>query len=383
MGRSRTVVLFNGFCFASRCYFYLPVFVLWFLAHGLTQLQVMLLLSIYFVTATCAEIPSGLFADRYGRKWALVVGSLAQAAGAACLAGAGAWALLVAGELCLGLGQAFQTGIKEAFLYDHCKAHGHAEEYQSRYGESKFFEFAAMSVGAVCGVPLYGAGGPWPFVATAAIFLAGGGLAALLREPLRGECLGRPHPLREGWREVRHGDPALRRRIGYYAWFLSLVLIVTMSLGQPYLRWTGFPLILFGWGYLFFHLFAMAGTIWARRVTPAMADRFFLALGGGLAGVLLVLAFWRHPTAFWILGLVYFGWGLLLPTISAAINPLVDSPRRATILSIQDFAQSAVFVVIAALAGYAADRWGIPSALIGLGMASGMVLLATTRRRKE
>lgn len=373
---------FYAFSFASRCYFYLPILVLWFFKQGFTQTDVMRLLSIYFVSALAAEIPTGLFADRCGRKWALVAGSCVEALGAAALAFATTWPIAALAEALLGCGQAFHTGAKEALLYDHLKDRGIALHYQSAYAHAKFFEFVAMSVGALCGAPLYLHDGRWPFWATAAIFALGGCIALRLREPPRNRAAVKYHwrDLRTGWREVRDGPPAVRGLIGYYAWFFSLVLIFVVTLSQPYLVWIGVPLSLFGVAYLYFNTLAMAGTVLAHRLTDrAMGRRFFLSLGAWFAGVLFLLAGWRASWAVLAVGGIYFGWGLLLPTISAAVNRLVGSERRATVLSIQDFFQSGVFVATAMVAGYVADAYGLPWTLVGLAAISIVAMCAVIR----
>lgn len=383
MQRTATISLYNVFSFVSRCYLYLPIFILWFLRQGLTQFQVMALVSVYFVSALVAEIPAGLFADRCGRKWALCVGSIAQSLGACCLATTGAWWLYAVGELCLGMGNAFHTGAKEALLFDHLKERGAPDAYQRVYGEAKFFEFAGMSVGALSGTLLYVYGGWWPFVASAGVFALGAVVAAMMREPAPSRALARHwrQDIRDGWCEVRQGAPTLRCLIGYYVWFFSLVLIVTVTLSQPYLTWIGFPLRLFGWAYLFFNLLAMAGTVWAERLgghAPSM--RFFGWLGAGFALIVAILALWHRPFAFLVLGGIYLGWGLLLPTVSYGVNRLVDSPHRATVLAIQDFAQGGVFVVTALVMGAVTDHCGLPATLATLAAISSMAILCTVRR---
>ncbi|MBI2346515.1 MAG: MFS transporter [Deltaproteobacteria bacterium] len=366
MSTSVTIILYYTFSFVSRCYFYLPIMILWFLRSGFSQLQVMCLVSIFFISALVAELPTGIFADRHGRARAMAAGSITQVAGVLCLAASFSWWLAAIGEALLGLALAFHTGAKEAWLYDTLKEQGQESNYQRVYAKSKFFEFGAMSIGSVIGVPMYVLDGRWPFCASAVIFGIGALAALLLREPVRHQPLECRDvgAVRAGLREVWNGPLPLRLLVVYYAWFFSLVLIVAVTLSQPYLVWIGFPVQLFGWAYLFYNTCAMAGTLFADRCANRPLDRrFFIWLGTGFAGALLALACWKARFAFLLLGVVYVGWGLLLPTTSQAINRLVGSERRATILSVQDFLQSTIFVVTATTIGYATDQWGLPWAL--------------------
>ena len=46
----------------------MPIIVLFFQEHGLSLMQVMILQSVYSLTVAITEIPSGYFADFFGRK---------------------------------------------------------------------------------------------------------------------------------------------------------------------------------------------------------------------------------------------------------------------------------------------------------------------------
>lgn len=367
------IACYYSFSFCSRCYFYLPIFVLWLLRHGYSQFQVTLFISIFFFATVCAELPTGWWTDRWGRRRALIVGSLTQTIGVACLAVPHhAW-LIVVGEVLLGIGQAFHTGAKEAFLYDHLQAHGQQHQYQSYYAESRCFEFVAMSVGALAGTSLYLVSGAAPFWGAAIVFAIGGGFAGCLREPVRsrpvGDATGKL--FRESWATIRRGPSLLRQVIGFYCWFFSVVLIVATTVSQPYLVGVGLPVQLFGVAYLFFHLLAVAGAFFAARWTTAWQQRgSYLGLGLSIAGALVAMAIWPQPAIYWVIGAIYFGWGMLLPLTSAAINPCIDSSCRATVLAIQDFLQTSVFIGIVLVIGWSVDRVGFALPLGVLGAVS-------------
>ncbi|MBI4239066.1 MAG: MFS transporter [Deltaproteobacteria bacterium] len=375
---------FYVFAFCSRCYLYLPIFVVWLLRQGLTQTDVMLLISLYIGSALLAELPTGLFADRFGRKWALFAGSGLQVLGALCLVPAHAFAWYALGECLLGVGYAFKTGATEALLYDHLKERNATADYQRRYANAKFFEFAAMSVGAVVGAPLYIAFPQGPFYGTAMLFLAAALTALTIPEPPSTTVALRLRTLLAGWREIRVGVPALRALIGYYGWFFSLVLIVTTTLSQPYLRTLGVPLSAFGWVFLGCNMLAMGGTLAANRWgSHLLGHHFFLQLGLGCIAICLGLAIGRTTGAIVILALIYAAWGLLLPTVSAAVNRLVASERRATVLSIQDFLQNGIFIPAALGVGWLVDHRGFPTTFFVLAVVSAAVLTVTVRWLKR
>src|SRR4026209_945884 len=68
------------------------------------------------------EIPTGRFADRFGHRASLIIGSLVQVAGMLCCwLGQGIPALIVACVL-VGLGDTFRSGADDALLYRTCVA---------------------------------------------------------------------------------------------------------------------------------------------------------------------------------------------------------------------------------------------------------------------
>ena len=54
----------------------MPIIVLFFEEHGLSLTQIMILQATYSFTVALFEIPSGFFADIYGRRLSLFYGSI-------------------------------------------------------------------------------------------------------------------------------------------------------------------------------------------------------------------------------------------------------------------------------------------------------------------
>ncbi|WP_306494912.1 MFS transporter [Pseudomonas sp. W4I3] len=105
------------------------LFVLYLLQLGITQGEVGVLQSFLFFSCVALEIPSGLLADRYGRKFSLMVGFLGL-----CISGIGF--LLFSSFIpfaiifCLfGASIAMGSGSDRALLYDNLLAEHRAREY--------------------------------------------------------------------------------------------------------------------------------------------------------------------------------------------------------------------------------------------------------------
>ena len=108
------------------------------------------------------EIPTGWFADRFGHRASLILGSIVQvAAMLCCWLGAGI-PELVAASILVAVGDAFRSGADEALLFRTCAALGQESQFLKLQSRTHTLEVCAL-VGLVAG------GG---FVATAWSFHA-------------------------------------------------------------------------------------------------------------------------------------------------------------------------------------------------------------------
>ena len=105
------------------------LFVLYLLQLGITQGQIGILQSFLFFSCVALEIPSGLLADRYGRKHSLILGFLGlfiSGIGFLLFSDFIPFALI----FCLfGASIAMGSGADRALLYDNLLAENRTEEY--------------------------------------------------------------------------------------------------------------------------------------------------------------------------------------------------------------------------------------------------------------
>lgn len=121
------------------------LFVLYLLQLGITQGEIGILQSFLFFSSVALEIPSGLLADRYGRKISLILGFLG-------LFISGIGFLLFSDFIpfaiifCLfGASIAMGSGSDRALLYDNLLAENRAEEYPKILGRAR--AIGAVSLG--------------------------------------------------------------------------------------------------------------------------------------------------------------------------------------------------------------------------------------------
>ncbi len=128
-----------------------PLYAVMFVDAGLTPGQIGLALAVWSVTAFVLEIPAGVIADRWSRRWVLAGAQLFR------LAGYGLWLLyphfwgFLGGFLLWGIKSAFTNGTFEALVFDALKARGREAVYTQVTGRSDAMQFVGIlcaSVGA-------------------------------------------------------------------------------------------------------------------------------------------------------------------------------------------------------------------------------------------
>lgn len=103
----------------------LPVLNLIFLSRGTTLQTLPLILAIYSVTVFCLELPSGILADMFGRKYVFLGACICNTISSILLFFTNQLTGLILVALFMGLGRAFSSGSLEAlFIDDALKRHG-------------------------------------------------------------------------------------------------------------------------------------------------------------------------------------------------------------------------------------------------------------------
>ena len=95
-----------------------PVWVLYFIAVGLTPPQIGLLFVAWGIAAFLFEIPTGAIADQYGRKLSVVISYLMFGTVFIFIAFAQSFTLLLLLMFMLGVAETFTTGAMDAWLID-------------------------------------------------------------------------------------------------------------------------------------------------------------------------------------------------------------------------------------------------------------------------
>jgi MFS family permease len=365
---------------------------------GLTNFEAFAANACFTAGMVLFEIPTGVVADRWGRRASFLCGTLTLAATTGLYvllwqlhSGFAWWAIVSA---LLGLGFTFFSGATEAWLVDALTATRFEGQLEGVFARGQVVMGAMTLGGSVAGgflAQLTNLG--VPYVARTAVLLAMFVLALIMMHdlgftPSRGDRL-LVEVKKIMNRSVEHGlkVPAVRA-IMLAGMFSGGVGIYVYYALQPHLLnlW-GNPKA-YGIAGLVAALVAGAQIIgglltpWIRRAfkrrTSALLILEALAVAM-LALIGLIGNFWVVVVLIALWGLVGFAGG---PIRQAYLNGMIPSQERATILSFDSLINSTGGIVAQPLLGKSADVWGyqVSYLLSAAGSALALPFIARARR---
>ena len=355
-----------------------PVIVLFWQAHGLTLTQITILQGFFAALMVVFEIPSGYFADMWGRKRAIVISSIVFTGGAALLCFSITFLQFMIAEICFAVALSLLSGADAALMYDTLKLGKRSDEYEKIWGRLMSISLTASALLTSMAGFLYQIHMRLPFIlGTVSIALSLVG-ALMLTEPPRQRIKAKGIYFTGLWQAVK---PYVRENRAYrelILWFAIVFSLVQSGLWyyQPYFVVCEIPVIWFGFLFMAFNLTAAAASRfsghlsrWTQRF-PVGAFPLMLVMAS-----YLIMGHWAKPGAVGTILLQQMVRGWFSIAISARLNRLVDSANRATLLSFCTMAGRLVYSGFVPLSGWMVDRFTLLSALKYMGIAATIMFI--------
>ena len=331
---------------------------------GLDYARMFTLEAFFVFCVFMLEIPTGVVADRFGRKWSLALGGVFAASAFLLFGVTRAYSLFVLAEFLCAVGFSLFSGADRALLYDTLKAHGRESDgarVLSRYGAMEtlgiVLGFPAGSLFAGSSLLSYPESLRWAFIGTGAVFLLSGAAALFLTEPAREKQKGSfLHAGLDGVRFI-----LVHRRMRAFTLNYVLISAVTFFVYwfyQPLVKEAGFPVSANGFVGAGMNAFAALLLLNAARIEKALPLRRLLFLSSLIPGLLYLSLFFSRsaalafPAVFLIVGLKH----LRAPFLSDLMNAEIESGSRATVLSGVSMLERAVIMLFYPLVGFLADK---------------------------
>lgn len=372
---------FYAFKVTNASGFYLPIYFAFLQDKGFDLAFLGLLSATFSFALVAVEIPTGYLGDLVGRRGSLAIGAAIRAA----IMVAFPFVPSKAGYVVLfgvwATGWAFRSGTQDAWLYEVLQSTCDEDEYARVDGRANALVLGASAVAAVLGGVMYTVEPAAPFVANAALALAG--LPILYSFPAvetagDGERFGVRDAVALLRAQTRR--PEVRWFVAYAAVFAT-AFVATRPFEQPMLRAVGVPVAGLGVLYAGFKVVSagaasLSGTLEERLGVDGTFAALPAVYGVAFAVVAVV------PVA--VVPVVFLNRAVRTvtrPIQNQYLNDRFDDVGRATVLSGASMALSLVSGAGKVVAGRVTDAVGavdgVAAFVLGVAALGGLIWVAT------
>ncbi|MEX1109427.1 MAG: MFS transporter [Dongiaceae bacterium] len=364
MTRLHLTVAFLGHKTCRNFNFHAAILQVYLLAEGVSIETIFFAYGIWSIAKMVFEVPTGIFADRFGRRFSLIVGIAVRSLGLIWLFASADPASVLGSFVLMSLGSAFISGSDSALLYDAVHDGSGDGAYRRLESWGYIVELAVYGGSATIGSLLTDRIGLAMPVLLSALGSAIGILFVVMlpadkragREASRAQS-----PLLQFlrvMREILRHPPLRAAAIAFVAF--NVIIDAGTLLYQPILIEQGVATIWFGVGLGALMLADMAG-VWLgnrRPLSQLSRGQSALLVNAIFAGFILccIVAGWLPaPLALMMVWLGYVlhsaGDGLQYPLVRVWANEAFSGPERATMLSVLSGASLLVIGVIHSING--------------------------------
>jgi len=302
--------------------FFIPILVP-FWSEWFSMREIFILEAAYAAMLLIFEIPSGYFADIFGRKKSLIVGSLLGCMGIGIFVFAGTFMGFLIGEMVIGIGASFISGAEEALAYETVLQSNQADRYKKVQGNiflsgriASIFSHASGGFLAMLFLRL-------PFYATFIPFLLAFFISLTLQEPER-------HVEKfETWSHFKKilQETVSHKKLLFFLIFAAIppsFFLMSFWLYQKYMIFVEFPLVYFGIVIAAMSITSGLGSKYAQEIETYLTPKISLVMVPFLATVVwLLLAYTKSIWALLFFPITSFLWGFFLPVFQDYIQKMV------------------------------------------------------------
>lgn len=378
--------------FFSHILFFVPAFWVIQLQQSMTLTQIGILFSVLSLTSFLFEIPTGAFADIYGRKKSTLLGMFLMAISASLIFFVHSFYFLIPIFILWGISITFISGAYEAWVVDRLKEKKKdsliKEYYLKTQSILRLSLFLSGFLGALI-VSKLGLNSIWIF--GGASFIIQGIILSFVSEKriTKDKKQSFKDLIKQAQQSIRF---SLKHNILLFLLIATFFIVFRDAFGgdlvfQPFLRNLGFPVFAFG---LLFAGINLIGTF-SPLLSKVLVKKFkneknylaFLLLCSIILDLLILLV----TNAFYgiiILGLMFIVIDLFMPINSSYFQSFIPSKMRATITSFNGMVISLAYVISSPLSGLIADTIG-PQKTIAMGaifLIPALILYLKIRNKK-
>lgn len=399
---------FCAYGFLRNLRFFEAFLMLFLLEKGMSFSQIGILYACKEIALNLFEIPSGVIADTWGRKYTLASSFIIFIISFLVFTYSYNFALFILAFVLFGFADAFRTGIHKAIMTDYLELKGWIEHRTWYYGNTRAWSQRGLAVSSLFAglFVLYSGSYEYIFLFTIIPYLVSFALLLtypnILNRALKTKKKSRWSQMGESWTNFFQiikqprvllvvvnsaSFTAFQRSVKDYlqptlvAAFATLPVLLDLGLRQK----NGLLI-----GFVFFCIYLL--TAWASSASGKVKNNklkrfsnltFLLGVCAGIfIGVFYEVKLWWLSIVFF--ALVFVVENLRKPTVTSLVSEEVPTKNLASVLSAQSQIRTIISAFISVALGYLADWLGIGVALILVSVGVMTIYLfirnCTTRR---
>ena len=146
IARDGQIIKFQFYGFFKNLIFFEPFLLVFLLSKGLDLIAIGFLVSIRELTVYILEVPTGLYADHFGKKRALMICFLSYMFSFLLFFAGSSFAVFAAAMFFFGAGEAFRSGTHKAMIYTYLERMGWFELKTLVYGRTRAYSLIGTAV---------------------------------------------------------------------------------------------------------------------------------------------------------------------------------------------------------------------------------------------
>lgn len=335
------------------------IWMLYLAYKGMSLFEIGLLEAIYHIFSLSFEIPTGMVADRMGRKTSRVLGRVMTFIACLMMLGSNSFFFFAIAFLFTALGNNLESGAGDALIYDSLVEIDEEKSYMKVKGRQElFFQTARLSslmIGGYVATHSY----ELAYSITAVIHFSSIFQALTFTEP---SAISNKEATGNFVDHVRESLKAIWENRGVFRFMLfmesfGLFYTTLFFYLQNYLKASGKNEFYIGLFLASVALLSLLFSMQAHRIEPFIGQKRLISFS--CVAILICLygiAFTPMVVPFF-LGMAAID-GLLFVTFSAYVNQLIPSEYRATLLSFQSMLFSVMMIGVFPVIGYLSQVFG-------------------------
>jgi len=334
----------------------MPIIVIFFQENDLSTTEIMILQAVYSLTIAILEIPSGFFADSYGRKNSILISTFFSFIGYIILSTYSGFNQYLLAEILLGIGGSLISGADSAIIYDTLIELDDEDSYTKIEGKNYAIGNFSEAIAGILGGFLAISSIYLPIYIQTFVIMLSIPIAFSLVEPKRTFKIA---TTLNSILNIIKNTFIHNKKLKWYIIYSSAMGMTTLSVAwfvQPFLSTIDMPLTYFG--IIWAGLNIIAGlTSYYSYIFHKSKILIYISIYMTIS--LICLGFNISVYGLFFIALVYLFRGIITPHLRNLINVNTTSERRATVLSLRSFMIRLSFALTAPFLGYITDIYTI------------------------